>query len=82
MGFNHKDRLRITNFSTQLEDYKLHSVTGGKDALGEVSVRIRNDGKAVTGRGASTDVIEASIKAYVDAVNRMIIKQRKNNDNI
>lgn len=69
---------RITNLSVKLNDYQLHSVTSGKNALGEVSVKISDNGCKVGGRGASTDVIEASIKAYLDALNRLINKQRKN----
>lgn len=71
---------RITNIPVKLNEYQLHSVTGGKDALGEVSVKISSNGYKVTGRGASTDIIEASIRAYLDALNRLIIKQRKNNN--
>lgn len=78
-AFNAIDR--ITQVPMKLEDYQLRAVTGGKNAMGEVSVKISNEGQSVTGRGASTDVIEASIEAYVDAVNRMIFKKRKNNDN-
>jgi 2-isopropylmalate synthase len=55
-----------------LEDYYLHSVTEGKDAQGEAIVKIRKDKRIYTGRGISTDVIEASIKAYVNAVNKML----------
>lgn len=72
---------RVTQISVQLEDYNLRSVTSGKNALGEVSVKIAKDGFNVLGRGASTDVIEASIKAYLDALNRLFLKQRKSNDN-
>ena len=58
----------------KLMDYQIRSVTGGKDALGEVSVKILSKGKVVSGRGASTDIIEASIKAYLGAVNKLVIK--------
>lgn len=71
---------RIAQVKNDLINYQLHSVTEGKNAQGEVSVKLANNGYQVTGRGASTDVIEASIKAYLDALNRLIIKQRKNND--
>ena len=48
------------------------SITEGKEALGEANVRIANDkGRVFIGRGVSTDIIEASAKAYVDALNRM-----------
>lgn len=53
-----------------LEDYIVRSVTGGKDAQGEVVVKLSHDGKKVKGRGLSTDIVEASVKAYIDAINR------------
>jgi 2-isopropylmalate synthase len=71
---------KITNLSVELSDYQLHAVTGGKDALGEVTIKIIKNGWNIIGRGASTDVIEASIKAYLDAINKLLIKQRKHND--
>ncbi len=50
----------------------------GKDALGEVSVKVDfGDGDIVTGKGASTDVIEASAKAYLNAVNRHLNNGRR-----
>ena len=70
---------RITDVHAKLADYQLRSVTSGKDALGEVSVKIRKNGSEVTGRGASTDVIEASIKAYLNALNRLVLRQRNHN---
>jgi 2-isopropylmalate synthase len=63
---------RITKLSPELVDYSLHAVTGGKDALGEVSVKLRHKGSEVIGRGTSTDIIEASAKAYVNAVNKLV----------
>jgi 2-isopropylmalate synthase len=63
---------RIAGVEYSLEDYTIHAVTGGKDAQGEVSVRIKSDGKAYKGRGLSTDIIEASIKACLYAVNRLV----------
>ena len=63
---------RLTGISPELLDYGLHSVTKGKDALGEVTVRLRRQGVEVSGRGASTDIIEASAKAYLNAVNKLI----------
>jgi 2-isopropylmalate synthase len=65
---------KITGMIGKLMDYQIRSVTGGKDALGEVSVKILSKGKVVSGRGASTDIIEASIKAYLGAVNKLVIK--------
>jgi len=65
---------KITGTSGNLLDYQIRSVTSGKDALGEVSVKIGSRGRVVSGRGASTDIIEASIKAYLSAVNKIVYK--------
>ncbi|MFH1190025.1 MAG: 2-isopropylmalate synthase [Candidatus Omnitrophota bacterium] len=64
---------KITGISGRLMDYQIRSVTKGKDALGEVSVKVESKGKMFSGRGASTDIIEASIKAYVNAINKHAI---------
>lgn len=61
---------KISGQSFVLDDYVIHAVTGGKDAQGEVSVRIMKDKRIYKGRGVSTDIVEASIKAYITAVNR------------
>ena len=63
---------RLTGVSPELVDYSLHSVTKGKDALGEVALKLRYHGIEVGGRGTSTDVIEASAKAYLNAVNKLV----------
>lgn len=63
---------RAVGFNLQLEAYSLKAVTEGKDALGEVTVRVSKDSKNFIGRGVSTDVIEASVKAYLNAINRSI----------
>ncbi|MBD3296952.1 MAG: hypothetical protein GF392_06240, partial [Candidatus Omnitrophica bacterium] len=55
----------------RLVDYKVNAVTSGKDALGEASVRTSFGKTVVSGRGSSTDVIEASVLAYVNAVNHL-----------
>jgi len=65
---------KITGRSGKLLDYQIRSVTSGKDALGEVSVKISFKSRIVSGRGASTDIIEASIKAYLNAVNKITRK--------
>jgi 2-isopropylmalate synthase len=54
-----------------LEDFSLNAVTEGKDAQGEARVRIQLGGKRYNGRGLSTDVVEASIRAYIAAINVM-----------
>jgi len=63
---------KITGVKVELADYSLNAATKGKDAMGEVLVRIRDDGRTIIGRGASTDIIEASAKAYVNAINKML----------
>jgi 2-isopropylmalate synthase len=60
----------ITGVKGRLQDYALRSATSGKDAIGEVSMKIDFDGTVVSGKGASTDVIEASARAYLSALNR------------
>jgi len=62
----------ITGLKGRLQDYALRSATSGKDAIGEVSMKIDFDGTVVSGRGSSTDVIEASARAYLSALNRMV----------
>jgi len=72
------EAIRIaTGYSPKLESYSIRAVTSGKEALGEATVKIRSDGRMFTGRGVSTDIIEASAKAYVDAINRMVSAREK-----
>jgi 2-isopropylmalate synthase len=74
---------RITGLKGSLIDYSVKSVTHGKDAIGEVSVRVQfidspdGSGKIVTGKGSSTDIIEASALAYLNALNRYLDDQRR-----
>jgi 2-isopropylmalate synthase len=63
---------RAIGVSPKLKDYSLKAVTSGKEALGEVSVLLEDGERTFFGRGASTDIIEASAKAYLRAVNRLI----------
>lgn len=66
---------KIVGRNMNLEDYKLRSITEGEDALGDAFVKLEVDGQKFSGRGLSTDVIEASISAYINAVNKMIYEQ-------
>ncbi len=59
-----------------LELYSVNSITGGSDAQGEVSVRLRENGRVVNGHGADTDIVIASVKAYISAVNRLDSSER------
>lgn len=68
---------KITGFKCRLQNFSVQAVTSGQDALGEVQVQLDIEGVSVTGRGISTDIVEASVRAYVNAINRYItiIKQ-------
>jgi 2-isopropylmalate synthase len=72
---------RATRQKYKVESYQVRSVTSGRQAMGESSVRIRHDGKHASGRGLSTDIIEASARAYVQAINMMKAQQNKPNNN-
>lgn len=61
----------ITGTKSKLDAYLVKGITGGTDALGEVTVKIEEQGKKVAGHGADTDIIVASAKAYVNALNKM-----------
>ena len=63
---------RIVSKEFILDDYIIHAVTEGEDALGEAVVKLSYEGTQVTGRAISTDIIEASIKAYINGVNKLL----------
>jgi 2-isopropylmalate synthase len=60
----------IVRSGARVAHYGIQSVTGGMDAQGEVAVKLLVDGRELTGRGMSTDIIEASVKAYLFAINK------------
>ena len=62
----------LTGATGKLLDYSMHSVTQGTDAVGEVFVHVEFDEKTFTGRAASTDIVEASARAYLHAVNKAV----------
>ncbi|HSF63596.1 MAG TPA: 2-isopropylmalate synthase [Paracoccaceae bacterium] len=64
----HKARLQL---------YQVHAVTEGTDAQATVSVRLEEDGRIVTGQSADTDTIVASTKAYINALNRLVVRRQK-----
>jgi len=66
---------KLTKMKTRLLDYHLEAVTAGKDALGEVVVKIAHGKRIAVGRGSSTDIVEASAKAFVNAVNKIAVKK-------
>lgn len=61
----------ITNTKSKLLRFEVKAITGGTDALGEVMVSLEEDGKTVRGSGADTDIIIASAKAYINALNKL-----------
>jgi 2-isopropylmalate synthase len=63
--------------NARLQLYQVHAVTGGTDAQAEVTVRLEEDGRTVQGRGADTDTMVASVKAYVNALNKLLVKRKK-----
>lgn len=67
---------KVTQEVVELEDYSIKSVSQGKDAQGEVHVVLKQDDVSAQGRGLSTDILEASARAYIDALNRLIEKRK------
>jgi 2-isopropylmalate synthase len=63
---------RATGVTGTLVDFKVSSVTGGGDALGDVVIQLAADGNKASGRGVATDVVEASARAYLNAVNKLV----------
>jgi 2-isopropylmalate synthase len=62
---------RVVNVPNELIEYSVNSVTGGIDAIGEVTIRLRHEGNVYSGHAANTDVIVASAQAYINALNRL-----------
>lgn len=71
---------RITGMTGKLLDYQVQSVTEGREAQGEVNVKVDFGGQVVHGRGFSTDIVEASAKAYLNAVCRAVLTQTRDKD--
>jgi 2-isopropylmalate synthase len=68
----------ITGYrGVRLTDYQVRSVTGGKDAQGEVYVEIKHEGKVYRARSVSTDIVEASAIAFLNALNRIAAGQNQ-----
>ena len=67
----------ITNTSFRLKLYQVHAITAGTDAQGEVTVRLEDDHLSSQAKGSDPDIIVASAKAYISALNRLIFKKSK-----
>jgi len=64
---------RILQISNTLKDFSIGAITEGTDSIGDATIRIEKNGKVYTGRGSSTDIIVASAKAYVNALNKLMV---------
>lgn len=69
----YKAIVAITKTKSTLRRFEVKSITGGTDALGEVSVSLEEEGRVVRGNGSDTDIIVAAAKAYIDALNRLAV---------
>ncbi len=67
---------KVTRMKARLLDYSVSAITRGKDALGEVNLKLEIKKEEIVGRSASTDIIEASAKAYLNAINRFLFKTK------
>jgi 2-isopropylmalate synthase len=63
---------KLTKTKPQLIDYSIQAITGGTDALGEVTVRISDGQRIFSGHGADIDILVASAKAFLAAINRLL----------
>ncbi|HEY8352292.1 MAG TPA: 2-isopropylmalate synthase [Sphingomonadales bacterium] len=67
----------LVEHHAHLQLYQVHAVTGGTDAQAEVTVRLEEDGKTVSGQGADPDTLVASARAYIHALNKLFVKRQK-----
>lgn len=67
---------QIIGHHYELDDFEIQSVTEGREAMGEALVKLRSNGKLYSGKGVSTDIIGASIVAYVNALNKIVYEEK------
>ena len=65
----------ITGHHYELDDFQIQSVTEGREAMGQTVVKLRSEGKVYSGRGISTDIVGASILAYINALNKIVYEE-------
>ena len=63
---------KVVNLDIELTEFAVTAVTEGIDSLGEVTIRVAKDGSVYSGRSSDSDIVVASAKAYVNAINRLI----------
>ena len=66
---------QISGCHYELDDFQIQSVTEGREAMGETLVKLRSNGKLYSGRGISTDIVGASIQAYINALNKIVFEE-------
>lgn len=66
---------QIVGHHYELDDFQIHSVTEGREATGSAVVKLRSNGKLYSGNGVSTDIIGASIRAFINAINKIIFEE-------
>ena len=68
---------QIVGHHYELDDFQIQSVTEGREAVGSALVRLRSDGRLFSGNGISTDIIGASIRAYLNALNKIVYEENR-----
>ena len=66
---------QITGHHFELDDFQIQAVTEGREAVGEAIVRLRASGKLFSGKGVSTDIVGAALRAYVSALNKIVYEE-------
>ena len=66
---------QITGQHYELDDFQIQAVTEGREAMGQTVVKLRSSGKVYSGRGISTDIVGASIQAYINALNKIVYEE-------
>lgn len=67
---------QCVGYHYELDDFQIQAVTEGKEALGSALVKLRNNGKLYAGNGSSTDILAASIRAYINALNKIVFEEK------
>ena len=66
---------QIVGYHYELDDFQVQAVTKGREAVGSSLIRLRADGKLFSGNGVSTDVVGACIRAYINALNKIVYEE-------
>jgi 2-isopropylmalate synthase len=68
---------QIIGHHYELDDFNVQAVTKGREAVGSAIIRLRADGKLYSGNGVSTDIVGACIRAYINALNKIVYEEQK-----